>query len=65
MDAAKQGRALPVMLHTMSRNARLDEFRFAGPEVHVVNKLASEALQFCGGSRYLHGLNRLQSSMLV
>ena len=45
--------------------ARLDEFRFAGPDVHVVNTLASEALHSRGGLRYAHGLNRLQSSRFV
>ena len=54
-----------VMLHTMSSCARLDEFRFAGPEVHVVNTLANEAVQFRRGLRYAHGLYRLHSSMLV
>ena len=46
---------------TMSRCAALDEFRFAVPEVHVVNRLASEALHRRGGLRYAHGLYRLQA----
>ena len=42
--------------------AKLEEFMFAGPEVHVVHTLASEAVQLRGGLRYAHGLYASQSS---
>ena len=49
----------------MSMLAKFEELRLAGPEVQVVNTLASEALQSRGGLRYAHGLYRLHSSKLV
>ena len=45
--------------------AMLEEFRLAGPEVHVVNKLANEAVQSRCGLRYLQGLRVLHSSRLL
>ena len=37
--------AFVFVTFTMSSCARLLEFRLAGPDVHVVNRLASDALQ--------------------
>ena len=57
--------ALLFVTLAMSRCARLDEFRLAGPEVHVVKRLASEALQLRRELRYAHGLYLLHSSKLL
>jgi hypothetical protein len=52
VDAGAHGKVslkrASVMLQTMSRYASLVEFRFANPEVHVVHKLASDAVQLTG-----------------
>jgi hypothetical protein len=56
---------VPDALVRKSRNARLDEFRFAGPLVQVLYRLASDALQYARGLRYAHGLYRLQSWMVL
>jgi hypothetical protein len=42
----------------------LEEFKLASPDVHVVSTLASDAVQFCGGSSVAHGLYALQSANL-
>jgi len=62
VDDAAHGSPPRVTLHTLPSVAKLDEFKLASPDVHVVYRLASEAVQLRGVSRYAHGLYMSQLS---